>query len=376
MDKGQEKTIGSFVVERELGEGGMGVVLLARQKGLDRPVVLKKLRREMASNPELVERFHREARAAARIHHQNVVTVYDCFSWRSDTYIAQEFVDGVDLRTALSRSGSVPYPVAALVVLEVLRGLEEIHARGTVHRDLKPANILLGRGGEVKIADFGIVLEPTDSSLTQPGVMLGSPPYMPPEQLLGDRLDFRADLFSLGALFYEMLAGVPPFRETEGDQQESLLRRIQRGRYPRLRKQALDVPRYAARAIATCLRPRPQQRIRSAADLRMRLERRLRHPTPASCRTEIAGWLAARKILPTDGGQTVPLPAALPARSRLRVRRWAAVALVLALLGWGVMSVKLDPAVLERAKGLFAEPPAPERTTPDPYGTKSPSRRK
>jgi serine/threonine-protein kinase len=353
MDKANEKTIGSFVVERELGEGGMGIVFLGRHKALDRPVVLKKLRRDMASNPELVERFHREARAAARIHHQNVVTVYDCFGFRGDSYIAQELVDGVDLRTALARAGRIPHRIASLIVLEVLRGLEEIHARGTVHRDLKPANILLGRGGEVKIADFGIVLEPSDSSLTQPGVMLGSPPYMPPEQLLGERLDFRGDLFSLGVFFYEMLAGTPPFRVPEGEQQETLLRQIQRGHYPRLRKHA-HVPRYLARLIGASLRPRPRQRIQTATELRMAIERRLSHPTPAYCRAEISAWLLERSVVPVDGGETVVIPAAqLRPRPRRRLLRWAAVGAVVALLASGALFVKLKPGALEQVSGFF-----------------------
>jgi serine/threonine-protein kinase len=152
------KTLGNFVVEDEIGSGGMGVVLLARQTSLDRPAVLKRIRRDLGSYPQLSERFQREARAAAQIHHQNVVAVYDCFSWRSDQYIAQEYVDGVDLSTAISRSGPLPWRVAGLIALEVARGLDEIHGIGTVHRDLKPANILLGRRGEVKIADFGLAL--------------------------------------------------------------------------------------------------------------------------------------------------------------------------------------------------------------------------
>ncbi|MHC4448179.1 MAG: serine/threonine-protein kinase, partial [Planctomycetota bacterium] len=177
-----EKFFGAFLVEEELGQGGMGVVYLGRHRTLDRPVVLKKLRRDLASNSDLVNRFHREARAAAAIQHPNVVAVYDCFSWRTDHYIAQEFIDGVDLRDALSSAGRIPPRPAALIMLEIARGMEEIHAQGTVHRDLKPANVLLGRRGEVKIADFGIALEPSVEPLTQPGIMIGSPPYMPPEQ--------------------------------------------------------------------------------------------------------------------------------------------------------------------------------------------------
>src|SRR5262245_26428408 len=153
----------------------MGQVLLGRQLSLDRPAVLKKLRREVAALPEGVERFQREARAAAALHHPNVVSVYDCFSFRGDPYIAQEYVDGLDLRGVLAHCGRLPARIAGLIALELARGLEAIHARGTVHRDLKPGNVLVSRRGEVKIADFGIALDPTTPSLTRTGVVLGTP---------------------------------------------------------------------------------------------------------------------------------------------------------------------------------------------------------
>jgi serine/threonine-protein kinase len=359
MTQTRERTVGSFQVERELGEGGMGVVLLARHRELDRAVVLKKLRRDMASNPELVKRFHREARAAAAVHHQNVVSVYDCFSFKGDYYIAQEFVGGVDLRTALARGGRIPHRVAVLIALEVLRGLEEIHAHGTVHRDLKPGNILLGRGGEVKIGDFGIALEGTGSALTQPGVMLGTPPYMPPEQILGDRVDARGDLFSLGVVFYEMLAGRPPFREPTGEEQETLLRQVQRGHYPPLSKLAPEVPRYLPRLIRVCLHPRPKYRIASATAIRVALERRIDDPLPAYCRAEIATWIAEREIVQPEEGATVFRPAVkVRPRRRRKALRWAAVGLLFALLFSTALFVRFDLQELIPVDRLSGTPEA------------------
>ena len=160
-------------------------------------------------------------------------------------YIAQEFVDGVDLKTTLDRCGALPWRIAALIALEVMRGLEEIHAHGTVHRDLKPQNILIGRRGEVKIADFGLALEATGSSLTAPGVMIGSPTYMPPEQMMGERVDARCDLFSFGVVFYEALTNMLPYPNPEDGESESLLTRMQRGRYPKLSKRCPSAPRAA-----------------------------------------------------------------------------------------------------------------------------------
>jgi hypothetical protein len=319
----------------------MGVVYLGRQPNLDRPVVLKKLRRDLAALPDLAERFEREARAAAAVHHQNVVAVYDCFSWRGDHYIAQEFVDGTDLGAVLARTRRLPPRIAGLVAVQALRGLEAIHAHGTVHRDLKPANILLSRRGEVKIADFGIALEPAGPALTQPGIMLGTPPYMPPEQMLGERVDPRGDLFSLGVVLYEMLTGSVPFWPPHGDDTETLLGQMQRERYPRLRKHARETPRYLARLVRACLRPKPRQRIQEAAGLRRVLERRLRAFCPARCGQEIAAWLWACDVFEARDGKTV-VAAAPHGPSRRLPWRWVAATLVCLALCSSVLVVQVD----------------------------------
>jgi len=323
----------------------MGVVLLARQISLDRPAVLKRIRRDLTDFPDLARRFEREARAAAQIHHHNVVVVYDHFSWRSDQFIAQEFVDGIDLASALTRTGPLPWRIATLIALEVSRGLEEIHALGTVHRDVKPANILLGRRGEVKIADFGLALEATGSSLTEPGVMIGSPTYMPPEQMLGERVDARSDVFSLGVILYEMLAGHPPYpqapaepepAEAEPEQAErpaeSLLGRMQKERYRRIRRAAKGTPRPLARLIRRCLRAKPRHRLGSAAELRKALEAWLHAPSPADVRAELATWLWSRQLFELRQNETiVQLAPTAPARTR-RTPRFATAALVASLV--------------------------------------------
>jgi serine/threonine-protein kinase len=326
------RTLGNFLVEEELGSGGMGSVWLARQTSLDRPAVLKRIRRDLAEYPELATRFEREARAAARIHHANVVAVYDTFRWRSDQFIAQEFVDGVDLASALGRSGPMPWRIAAVVGLEVARGLEEIHAQGTVHRDLKPANILLGRRGEVKIADFGLALEADGSSLTEPGVMIGSPTYMPPEQMLGERVDPRCDLFSLGVILYEMLAGVLPFPQhtpasagAEGadDDTDSLLSRMQKERYVRLRRKAPATPRRLARMVQRCLRARPQSRPAQTREVRIALEAMVGPISPTDLRTELATWLWSRQVFDRRQNETVVQVTATDSGRRASGRRLA-----------------------------------------------------
>jgi serine/threonine-protein kinase len=344
-EKKSRRTIGHVEIERELGKGGMGVVHLGHQPALDRPVVVKTLRRALADDPTLEERFLREARSAAAVHHQNVVAVYDCFSWRNEHYIVQEYVEGVDLATALAASTRVVPRIAALVALELARGLEEIHALGIVHRDLKPSNILISRAGASKIADFGIALGDDGPGLTQTGHAVGTPLYMSPEQLLGERADPRSDMFSLGVLMYEMLTGRVPFAEGEEEAGGSLVRRMQSGRYPRLRRLAPETPRALARLVTKCLRPKPGKRPPSATALRESLERVVGAAPPGACRAEIAAWMWERGVFEPGEDGTVavlrPAPRRRPWRSRLR---WAAAAAVCGLcVAWAVFAARPMP---------------------------------
>jgi serine/threonine protein kinase len=345
------KTLGNYTVESELGRGGMGVVMLARQQSLDRPAVLKKIRRDLCELPELVERFRREARAAAAIHHQNVVAVYDCFSWRGNEYIAQEYVDGIDLASVLTRTRKLPPRIATLIALEVVKGLEEIHANGTVHRDLKPQNIILGRRGEVKIADFGLALEASGSALTRPGVMVGSPPYMPPEQMLGERVDARCDVFALGVVIYESLTGDPPYPEPKDDETESLLGRMQRERYQALRKRNSKAPRYLARIVKKCLRPKARQRISSATEIRKRIEAQLGRPSSADIRTELAAWLWENQVFDQRDNETVVRIMPTPQRDTTGFVRWTKAAVLAACaLALAALLARDLPSSLERPR--------------------------
>ncbi|MFQ5717966.1 MAG: protein kinase [Acidobacteriota bacterium] len=314
--------VADYEIEREIGQGGMGVVYLAHQQTLERPAVLKKIRRELLTDTIAVERFRREACAAAAVHHQNVVAVYDAFEWRNDLYIAQELVDGQDLRAILDKAKRLRPEIAALIALEVVRGLEEIHARGIVHRDVKPGNVLIGWEGETKIADFGIALAENGNGLTRPGLMVGSVHYMSPEQILGEPLDHRSDLFLLGILLYEMIAGMPPFQESTDASADTLLHRIQDGRFTPLRKIAPQAPRYLARLIRFCLRARPAQRVPSTTAVRRLLERRLRSHSPADCRRRIAIYLRERGILEPIDEHTAVRPRQPGARAQPRGARF------------------------------------------------------
>jgi len=332
------RRLGGFTVERELGQGGMGVVVLARQLSLDRPAVLKRIHSDLAAQPDLEARFEREAMAAARLHHPNVVSVYDRFQYRGQNYIATEFVDGVDLSVILARETRIPWRIAAGIALEVARGLEAIHAEGTLHRDLKPQNLLIGRRGEVKITDFGLALDSSGTALTQPGTAVGTPPYMPAEQLRGERVDPRADVFAFGCVLYEMLTHRPPFQVPEENAPESLLARVESGRYPRIRSHRRDVPRALARLVRQCLRPKASRRIASAAEARRRLESILDRPTPADAQNALASYLWEQHVFEPRATETVVMIAAAPggsAKSRLRMVG-AAAALAAAILCLGL----------------------------------------
>jgi TonB family protein len=205
---------------RRLGEGGMGTVFLAEQINLgNRPVALKVLRRRLLEDPEFLQRFRDEASSTGRIHHQNVVTVYECAQTDDGSpYIAMEFLEGESLREVLKRRGALPLASCATILQQAARGLNAAHKLGIVHRDLKPDNIFLTHDDEgqplVKIVDFGIAKMRESSTHTMTGMAVGTPAYMSAEQASGMRsedLDCRSDIYSLGIVLYEMLSGSVPF---------------------------------------------------------------------------------------------------------------------------------------------------------------------
>jgi tRNA A-37 threonylcarbamoyl transferase component Bud32 len=202
-----------------IGQGGMGAVYKARQRGLDRIVALKILSPAASREPAFAERFHREARALGRLNHPNVVAIYDSGTADDLYYLLMEYVDGISLREAI-RTGELSSAEALAIVPQICDALQYAHNAGIVHRDIKPENILLNKQGQVKIADFGLarLLGKTaeDFTLTATHQVMGTPRYMAPEQLEGSRgVDHRADIYSLGVVFYEMLTGELPLGHFE-----------------------------------------------------------------------------------------------------------------------------------------------------------------
>jgi|YNPMSStandDraft_1061717.scaffolds.fasta_scaffold01457_2 serine/threonine-protein kinase len=208
------RQVGHFRLLRRLGQGGMAEVYLAEQLTLQRLVAVKVLKSRLAADPKAVARFQREARAAAALIHPNIVQIYEVGCSDGIHFIAQEYVQGENLRQWLARHGSPDVPTAISIIKQAALALAKAAELGVIHRDIKPENILISRSGEVKITDFGlarILTEPETLTLTQTGMTVGTPLYMSPEQLEGKPLDSRSDIYSLGVTCYQMLSGQAPF---------------------------------------------------------------------------------------------------------------------------------------------------------------------
>ncbi len=206
--------LGEFTLLRRLGKGGMAEVWLAEQTSLKRNVALKLLRSDLMEDESYVKRFQAEAKAAAGLNHSNIVQVYAVGYERGQHFIVQEYVHGQTLKALLQKRGPLDLNLALMIMRQVAAALQAAGERGIVHRDIKPENIMLTRKGEVKVADFGLAqLQGGERlHLTQEGVTMGTPLYMSPEQVSGQPVDQRSDIYSFGVTCYHMLAGVPPFQ--------------------------------------------------------------------------------------------------------------------------------------------------------------------
>jgi serine/threonine protein kinase len=271
------RAVAHYRVERILGEGGMGVVYLAQDTRLNRPVALKALPPRFTRDEASRQRLRREARAAAALAHPGIAIVYALEEIDEDVFIAFEYVPGETLREAIGR-GPLPPQEVGRMGAAIARALATAHAAGIVHRDLKPENVVRTPAGDVKILDFGVARfrEPLGSTLTLagPGTLLGTPAHMSPEQLRGDPVDERTDLFSLGVLLYELASGVSPFR---GADYASTIARILEARPRRLSEVApAGADRSSLRAleavVVRLLEPMPDARFQSAADVIQALE--------------------------------------------------------------------------------------------------------
>jgi serine/threonine-protein kinase len=269
----EKPMLGRYQVEKELGKGAMGVVYLGKDPKIGRVVAIKTmaLSQEFAGE-DLVdarERFFREAETAGRLQHQNIVTIFDAGEEHDLAYIAMEFLKGRDLADHCKSDSLLPAPLVLSIVARVAEALAYAHKQHVVHRDIKPANIMYERETDtVKVTDFGIA-RITDSSKTKTGLVLGTPSFMSPEQLAGKKVDGRSDLYSLGVMLFQLLAGVLPFR---GDSMAELMFKIANEEAPDIRIVRPELPGPLADVVALALTKRPETRYQDgdqfAADLR------------------------------------------------------------------------------------------------------------
>lgn len=265
------KQLGRYEVLGELGQGAMGVVYRARDPLIDREVAIKTINLSLAldEKEEYEQRFYQEAKAAGRLNHPNIVTIYDVGKSGDVAYIAMEFLQGRELRDVMNDQGRLPVAQVLDIVAQVALGLAYAHEHEIVHRDVKPSNIMVIRDGHVKITDFGIARMASSAVRTQTGMVLGSPKYMSPEQVMGREIDARSDIFSLGVMLYEMLTGLAPFN---GDNVNAIMYQTLNAAPTPPNQLNADVPEMlnfiVAKALAKVADDRYQNAKDFAADLR------------------------------------------------------------------------------------------------------------
>ncbi|RME27989.1 MAG: serine/threonine protein kinase [Deltaproteobacteria bacterium] len=288
----------------EIGSGGMAVVYKAVQNSLNRPVAIKELKEEYASDPQIVARFVREAISLAALQHENIVQIHDFFQQGKSFRMLMEYVEGIDLFDLLDRVGQLPLDIALLIAHQVCSALEYAHYRGIIHRDIKPSNIIVSYKGEVKLMDFGIARDENLGDLTRPGTSLGTPAYMSPEQIMGVKIDFRSDLFSFGIVLYQMLTGTKPFVEGGA---KSIMHKILSGDFVRPRRIQPNIPRKVEKIILRCMAKEPDDRYQSTGELKRELERLLMERVRMNYSGRIVTFLYHKGIIPRkDAENFVP----------------------------------------------------------------------
>lgn len=295
MDNLVNQTLGQFQIIQELGRGGMAIVYKAYQPALQRYVALKVLPRQFAYDEGFVKRFRQEAIAAARLRHPNIVTIYDVGQVGDVQFIVMELLEGQSLARLIRQSGPMPPARVAHLAAQVAAALDYAHKQGFVHRDIKPANVMVDANDHATLTDFGIARAMGATRLTQTGAMIGTPEYMAPEQVRGQPVDHRADIYALGIVCYEMLAGRTPF---SGDTATVLYKQAHEAPPP-LPHLVPNAPAGMVAAIARALAKNPDERFQSAGEFAAALAAppaammRPAAPTarPPSAKSGTPGWL-------------------------------------------------------------------------------------
>jgi serine/threonine-protein kinase len=341
---------GRYRLDAQIGRGGMSTVYRAFDTVLERPVAIKLMHREIASDSDQLERFRREARSVAQLNHPYIVTVIDAGEEPSDDggphgagtpYIVLEYVEGETLKELIRREGPLEVPQAIAYAIEIARALGAAHERLIVHRDVKPQNVLIGSEGGAKITDFGIARTLTEEGLTVPGRVLGTTDYVSPEQALGQPVTGQSDLYSLGIVLYEMLTGEVPFR---GETPVAVAMR-------HVREQVPDVQR---------LRPEVSAATASVVDRAVAKDLARRYPDADSMVADLEELLAIEASRAGQAtGEVTSVLRTLPGKARRRLpwrmrhpARWAALIALLA----AIVAIALVAAAQQTHKGTGVAP--------------------
>ena len=365
---------GRYEVKGSIASGGMAEVFVARDSMLDRLVALKLMHPEFARNEAFIERFRREAQAAASLNDPRIVAIYD---WGSDAgtyFIVMEYVEGNTLAEIIKASGPLPIAKAVKIAIDVLGGLHLAHLKGIVHRDVKPANIAITVGGQIKVMDFGIARAAHDGAMTvtQTGMVIGTASYFSPEQAQGKPVDARSDIYSAGIVLYEMLTGVVPFR---GESPVAVAYKHVTEDPAPPRSLAEDIPPALEAVVMKAISKNPENRYQTALEMCRDLERALRgeqvEATPLMSSSEQTAMLGAdpyharpyaqpRPTYETGPERTSVLPAGPPVRRAPAARGVAKGLVALALL------VAVGVAVM--AFFMLSETQVPDVTVPKVTG--------
>jgi serine/threonine-protein kinase len=303
------KQLGRYRLLAELGRGAMGVVYKAEDPLINRSVAIKTIimTDDPAGRADYEARFFQEAKAAGGLNHPNLITIHDVGREGDVAYMAMELLEGTELRELTAR-GRLPLPFALDIVAQVADGLAHAHEHGVVHRDIKPGNIMIVRGRQAKIMDFGIARVHASDVRTQTGAILGSPRYMSPEQMTGQPVDRRCDIFSLGVVLHELAAGEPPFSAATVTQ---LMQQIATATPPPPSAANPAVPAMLDLIVARALEKQPDARYQGAAELAADLRACLAELGGTAASTAASGDVTARTAAATSMQVDVPLDAAI-----------------------------------------------------------------
>lgn len=270
-DRDTDVRIGKFTIIRRLGRGGMGAVYEGYDPALDRRVAIKTLTADVIADKDSRSRFEREAKAAAKLQHTNIVTIYELrnFGGEEKPYIVMEYLEGTDVATLIGKDG-LPIAEALDITIQLCRALDFAHQNGVVHRDVKPANLRYLDNGQIKIMDFGIARVEGGHQITREGMMIGTLHYMSPEQIRGQPLDGRTDIFSAGCILYELLTGARPF---QGESATSILYNIVNETPAPIVKTNADLPQEIQDVLDRAMAKQPEQRFATAGEMARELEK-------------------------------------------------------------------------------------------------------